>query len=186
MALLPDYFLITDFSLRNETNKITTDSVGLQRSSRKRPGQRWAFTIDVLVKPEDAKKAWAFLSSIDAGVQPCTVNIPGWTDGPGSVLGIINSAAIGADEIRVSNNTSISVGDLFKLSNHDKIYQCTSKSGSNDIGIYPQLQAAITTSTTADFSSSPFLAYLDNPVPEMQESSRRLPSILTLQFVEAT
>lgn len=86
----------------------------------------------------------------------------------------------------MSNNTSVSVGGLFKLSNHDKIYQCTSKAGSNDIGIYPQLQAAITTSTTADFSSSPFLAYLDNPAPEMQESSRRLPSILTLQFVEAT
>jgi hypothetical protein len=186
MALLPDYFLITDFSLRNETNKITTDSVGLQRSSRKRPGQRWAFTIDVLVKPEDSKKAWAFLSSIDAGVQPCTVNVPGWTDGPGAVLGIINSAAIGAATIRLSNNTSVSIGDLFKLSNHDKIYQCTAKSGSNDIEIYPQLQAAITTSVAADFSSSPFLAYLDNPVPEMQESSRRMPSVLTLQFVEAT
>lgn len=186
MALLPDVFLITSFRFRNETNKIVNDSVGLQRNSRKRPGQRWAFSIECLVKPGNAKEAWAFLSSIDAGVEPCTVNIPGWTDGPGSVLGIISSASVGDDGIRVSNNTSIKIGDLFKLSNHDKVYQCISKTGSNDIGIYPQLKAAITTSVTADFSSCPFLAYLDNPVPEMDESSLRQPSVLNLVFVEAT
>lgn len=186
MAALPDYFLITDFNFRNETNKIANDTVGLQRNSRKRPGQRWAFTIECLIKPANAKAAWAFLSSLDAGVQPCTVNIPGWTDGPGAVLGIINSAAVGDTDIRVSNNTSITVGSLFKLSNHDKIYQCIGKTGSNDIEIYPQLQAAITTSVTADFSSCPFLVYLDNPVPQMQQSSLRKPSVLNLVFVEAT
>ena len=179
---LPDYFIIKDVSLASEDNVLSSDSQSLKRLVRDRTGQRWRITMDLMLLPEDAMAGFAWLNKRKA--QAFTLAIPGWTGkGPTSTQVAVTAQA-GVTEMQVSNPVGIQVGQLFQAPGSSKVYQVTEVTGST-IDFTPELVAPAVSGLALGFSGAQFTVFIDTPIPEIRQESLRMPSLISMQFVEA-
>lgn len=179
---LPDFIQMRDVTIRNNANVISSDSQSLRRNVRERTGQRWELTATFFVLPEHSMAAWAWLSRRRA--EAFEIDVPGWTDQGGPSVSLTQPANIGNRSVSVSSASAVQPGMFCRIGSSSKLYMVESKAGSV-LYIYPPIMQAVAAGQTVDCGGDPMTVYIDSQIPAMQQSSRRTPSEITLDLVEA-
>ncbi len=179
---LPRFIEMRDVTIRNNSNTLTTDSQSLRRNVRERTGQRWELTATLFVLPQNAMAAWAWLSRRRA--EAFELDVPGWTDQAGPSVALSQPANIGNTSVSVSSAASVLPGMFCRIGSSSKLYIVESKAG-NVLYIYPPVMQAAAAGQLVDCGGDPMTVYIDSQIPAMQQASRRMPSEIVLDLVEA-
>lgn len=179
---LPDYFIIKDVGLAYEDNTLSSDSQSLKRLVRGRTGQRWRISMDVQLLPQDALAGFAWLTKRKAIA--FELAIPDWTGkGPANAtIAVGNTPGNGA--LQLSSAVGVDPGMFFRAPGSTKMYQVESKTG-NTISIVPDLLTTVSSGQQITVAGAVFSVFLASEVPEMRQSSKLHPSVLSLEFVES-
>jgi hypothetical protein len=183
--MLPSYFKLSNLQFGSETNNYVSDSKNLKRNTRSKLAQRWNFSLDIFIEPQDFLKAIAFLNRLETNVQPVEINIPDVTTG--SNAGIKTASAVrnqGESQINVGDTGQILEGQMFKFSNHTKVYQVLEIVSSTSILIYPSLRTPIAENTQLNFALCPITAYITSEIPKFAKTAVDSNTRITLDFVE--
>ena len=186
MSTFPSTFKVSNIDFGNGVRNYASDSKSLKRNTRKKNAQRWEFSLDLFMKPEDAMANWAFLNSLDVNVTPVEINLSEITT-TGAAIGqiaVLAPASIGSNLVSLVSNTNVPIGQMFKFSNHSKLYQVIGKTGSSQVTVYPALRAAVGAAHVADFANCPFTAYITTEIPKLNKTFRNSNTVITLEFVE--
>lgn len=154
----------------NNDTRITTSTSG--RTQRiKVAGQYWSFKFQsIAMEIDDFNSLFSFLVQQDGQVKPFVVIPPivNQSTATGSIT-VSDDYAAGVITCRSTGGSGLlKKGDMFKFSNHDKVYMLTSDvnldqldSSEDVINFYPNLVTPITNTTTIVHKDVPFVVYLD-------------------------
>lgn len=183
--ILPSYFKLSNLQFGSETNSYASDSKNLKRNTRTKNAQRWNFSLDVFIEPENFLKAIAFLNKLEVNNSPVEINIPDVTTGSNAGIKPATAAKLeGVREISVVNTTNILEGQMFRFDNHSKVYQVEEVLSSSTIRIYPSLRTAIPLNAQLNFAVCPITAYITTELPKFGKTAVDSNTRITLDFVE--
>lgn len=183
MSLLPAVFHYDSISFGSETNDYSTDSASLHRNTRSKGGQRWNFSIEFFIRPEDLLAASAFLNK-HGRILPITINIPYFTEGAISTQTNVTLPA-GSVTCFVNNTAGIKAGQMFKFSSHNKIYQVVEVLTSGTFEFLPALMEPSSSGTTVDFQNCQITSKIASEIPKLNLTSQNDNTYISLDFVEA-
>lgn len=163
-------FSSMDFVSNNDT-RITTSTSG--RTQRiKVAGQYWSFKLQTSALEEnDFYDIYNILVQADGQVNPFIIVPPITYRGTATgTVTVSDDYAAGVTTCRSTGGSgTLKKGDVFKFSNHDKVYMLTADinldqmdSSEDVINFYPNLVTPITNTTTITYKEVPFVVYLDN------------------------
>ena len=182
MALLPDYFIIRNITDVSVDNKVTSESQSLIILTRRRNAQRFDFSLDCIVLPQNTKKAKAWQMNLLGGTIPNEFVLPVFGQSPAADTVTTGSAVTGETSIDVSNVTDVEEGDLFTFAGHTKAY-CVMSISVNTISFLPNLRSDVAISEAVTFN--PEITVIKTNVNEFRSDSARRPQNFTLEFSEA-
>jgi len=175
-------FPLTNFraiNLKMNDPSITFRSQNGRRVSRKVGGHLWSFTLTFPpMTKEKFRPVIGFIAGLRGSYSTFTVVPPNLAVPQGHIItsGVIGTAAAGATQVDVSNNTGgtieLRMGDIIKFSNHNKVYMLTTDvtivDGQNElVGVScPLLQSVSSTPLTNN--QVPFTVALNNDLQEIK------------------
>lgn len=159
-----------DFVSNNDT-RITTSTSG--RTQRiKVAAQYWSFKLQTpAMEEDDLYDNFNILIQQDGQVNPFIIVPPLPFRGTASgTITVSDDYAAGVTSCRSTGGSgTLKKGDVFKFSNHDKVYMLTENvnldqldSSEDVINFYPNLVTPITATTTITYKNVPFVVYLDS------------------------
>jgi len=181
MSLLPDYFIIRNLSETSVGNSVTSESQSLIQLTRRRNAQRFDFSVECIVLPQNTKKAAAWQMSLLDGSVPNEFVLPVFGQSSASDTVTTSAAVTGETSVDLNNATDVEEGDLFTFAGHTKAYRVISISV-NTISFLPNLRGNVALSEAVTFN--PEFTVRKTNVNEFTSDSARRPQNFNLEFAE--
>lgn len=193
-----DNFKIDSVVLRNNSPSIATESKSLIQLVRKIPAQRWEVNLrTVKLNEADYRICQAFIDGLEGRFGTFQLILPRYSKPIGLALGSPVTAAssvAGPKTLNLSGFTGagiqIKTGDLFKFSNHSKVYRATADcvttaSGTGVLKFIPNLVRDVAAGTPIQLRDFPFLFRQKGDVNDYSSSGKAgRKMILELDLVE--
>lgn len=177
--LSTNYFASVDITSVTTTRKSETLSGKVIR--RAVGGQYWQMNVQTTaLNRAEMAELNAFLNKQNGPFGSFTFVPPIIGSSRGTASGtpqVLETFPPGETSVKVNGATgTLKAGDFFKFSNHDKVYQLTADvdmdaSTVDVLQFFPALTTEVTNTTTIQYSSVPWLVYLENDNTTMKIST---------------
>lgn len=180
-----DNFKIESVVLKNNNPTIATESKSLIRLVRKIPAQRWEINIRTIkLNESDYRVCQAFIDGLEGRYGTFQLVLPRYSKPLGLALGTpvtSGATAAGFKTINVAGFTGagiqIKAGDIFKFSNHSKVYRATddcttAANGTGVLKFIPNLVRDVPSGSSIQLRDVPFTVRQKGDVNDYSSSAK--------------
>ena len=178
-------------NLQSQSPTLISESASGKIQARQIAGQRWSFTASYppLTRTEFAPVS-AFIMQQRGRLNTFTIELPIVSDSASSATGTlaVNGAVTSGNTVIATDGMTgtLTVGDMVKFDNHDKVYMVVAVSGANmtSMTVEPPLAESVANDEEIIYNNVPMKVRLNNDV---QQFGLRTDSLVSYEvdFLEA-